>query len=72
LKSYPKLKEGEITMELILLFLASILAGYVLMSVELVSYLSFLGPIFDFVGSLAMIVFPLALLYKGFKSLIGR
>lgn len=59
-------------MELILLYLASTLAGFVLMSVELASYLSFLGPIFDFVGSLSMIVFPLALLYKGTKSLLGR
>ena len=50
-------------MELIFLFLAAILSGFVLMSVELVSFLGFLGPIFDIVGSLAMIIFSLALLY---------
>ena len=59
-------------MELILLFLAAILSGFVLMSVELVSYLSFLTPIFDIVGSLAMIIFSLALIYKGLKTLFGR
>ena len=59
-------------MELILLFLAAILSGFVLMSVELVSFLSFLGPIFDIVGSLAMIIFSLALLYKGLMALFGK
>ncbi len=59
-------------MELILLFLAAILSGFVLMSVELVSFLSFLGPIFDIVGSLAMIIFSLALLFTGLKKLFGR
>jgi hypothetical protein len=59
-------------MELILLFLAAILSGFVLMSAELVSYLSFLTPIFDIVGSLAMIIFSLALIYKGLKTLFGR
>lgn len=59
-------------MELIFLFLASILSGYVLMSVEMVSFLSFLNPIFDIVGSLAMAVFSLALLFKGLKSLFGK
>ncbi|MDR7076733.1 putative membrane protein [Neobacillus niacini] len=59
-------------MELILLFLAAILSGFVLMSVELVSYLSFLTPIFDIVGSLAMIIFSLALIYKGLKTLFGK
>jgi hypothetical protein len=39
------------------------------MSFEPVSFLSFLGPIFDTVGALAIIIFSLALLYKGGKSL---
>ncbi|SDN11750.1 hypothetical protein [Bacillus sp. OK048] len=59
-------------MELILLFLAAILSGFVLMSVELVSYLSFLGPIFDIVGSLAMIIFSIALLFTALKKLFNR
>ncbi|MEH7179608.1 hypothetical protein [Neobacillus vireti] len=59
-------------MELILLFLAAILSGFVLMSVELVSFLSFLGPILDIVGSLAMIIFSLALLFTALKKLFGR
>jgi hypothetical protein len=59
-------------MELIFLFLASILSGYVLMSVEMVSFLSFLNPIFDIIGSLTMTVFSLAFIYKGLKSLFGR
>ncbi|MEH7255554.1 hypothetical protein V7111_25940 [Neobacillus niacini] len=59
-------------MELILLFLAAILSGFVLMSVELVSFLSFLGPIFDIVGSLAMIIFSLALLFTALKKLFNR
>ncbi|MEH7492876.1 hypothetical protein [Neobacillus niacini] len=59
-------------MELIFLFLAAILSGFVLMSVEMVSYLSFLGPIFDIVGSLAMIIFSLAFIYKALKALFGR
>jgi hypothetical protein len=56
-------------MELILLFLASILSGFALMSVEPVSFLSFLGPIFDIVGALAVIIFSLVLIFKGGKSL---
>ncbi|MBY0144918.1 hypothetical protein [Neobacillus niacini] len=56
-------------MELILLFLASILSGFALMSVEPVSFLSFLGPIFDIVGALAVIIFSLVLIFKGVKSL---
>jgi hypothetical protein len=59
-------------MELIFLFLAAILSGFVLMSVELVSFLSFLAPIFDIVGSLAMIVFSLAFIYKALKALFGK
>jgi hypothetical protein len=59
-------------MELILLFLASILSGFVLMSVELVSFLSFLDPIFDIVGSLTMIIFSLAFIYKGLKALFNK
>lgn len=56
-------------MELILLFLASILSGFALMSVEPVSFLSLLGPIFDIVGALAVIIFSLVLIFKGVKSL---
>ena len=56
-------------MELILLFFASILSGFALMSVEPVSFLSFLGPIFDIVGALAVIIFSLVLIFKGVKSL---
>lgn len=56
-------------MELIFLFLASILSGFALMSVEPVSFLGFLGPIFDIVGALAVMIFSLALLFKGGKSL---
>ncbi|WP_179292596.1 hypothetical protein [Bacillus sp. 7884-1] len=56
-------------MELIFLFLASILSGFALMSFEPVSFLSFLGPLFDIVGALAIIIFSLALLFKGVKSL---
>lgn len=56
-------------MELIFLFLASILSGFALMSLEPVSFLSFLGPILDIVGALAIIIFSLALLFKGVKSL---
>ncbi|MEH7113747.1 hypothetical protein V7124_15345 [Neobacillus niacini] len=59
-------------MELILLFLAAILSGFVLMSVELVSFLSFLGPIFDIIGSLAMIIFSLVLLFKALKKLFSK
>ena len=59
-------------MELIFLFLAAILSGFVLMSVELVSFLGFLGPIFDIVGSLAMIIFSLALLFTALKKLFNR
>jgi hypothetical protein len=59
-------------MEIILLFLAAILSGFVLMGVELVSFLSFLGPIFDIIGSLTMIVFSLAFIFKALKALFGK
>jgi hypothetical protein len=58
--------------EFALLYLASILAGFALLNVPEVSFLSALTPVFDFVGALGMIVFSLALLYSGVKGLFGK
>lgn len=53
----------------ILLFLASILAGFALMNMEAVSFLSSFESLFDIVGALAIIVFSFVLLFMGVKSL---
>ncbi|HYK73273.1 MAG TPA: hypothetical protein VEV44_09155 [Pseudoneobacillus sp.] len=59
-------------MNLVALFLACILAGYALTALPAVSFLAGLGSLFTIIGVLAMIVFSLALLYKGVKALIKK
>jgi hypothetical protein len=53
----------------IFLFLASILAGYALIEVELPGFLAGLSPITDVIGVLAVLVFSLILIYKGVRYL---
>lgn len=56
----------------VLLFLASILAGFALMNMEAVSFLSGLESLFDMVGALAILVFSAGTLWMGVKSLFGK
>lgn len=55
-----------------LLFLASILAGFALVNLPAISFLSGLFPFFHIVGALAVLVFSLALLYQGLKALFAK
>ncbi|PLR78533.1 hypothetical protein CU633_04705 [Bacillus sp. V3-13] len=56
----------------VLLFLAGILAGFALLKVPAVSFLTGLLPLFNIIGALAIIVFSLALLYLGLRTLLSR
>ncbi|MEH7299969.1 hypothetical protein [Neobacillus drentensis] len=51
------------------LFLACILAGFALMKVATVGFLSSLSSFIIIVGALVVIVFALAIIYLGLKSL---
>lgn len=58
---------------LALIFLASILAGFALVNLPAVSFLTgSLLTFFDLVGALAILVFSLALLWQGIKALISK
>ena len=60
-------------MERIILMLASILAGFALIKLPLAgTFLSSVEPLTDFIGILAILIFSLFLVYKGFMSLIGK
>lgn len=58
---------------LILLYLASILSGFALINVPTSTIITpGIANVFDIVGSIAIVVFSLALLYHGIKSLIKK
>ncbi|MFC5602513.1 hypothetical protein [Sporosarcina koreensis] len=58
---------------LILLILASILAGFALVKVPLSgTFLAGLEPITDIIGIVAILIFSLFLIYKGLKGLLGK
>ncbi len=57
----------------ILLMLASILAGFALLRVPLEgTFLASLEPITTLVGMFTVIIFSVALIFKGFMSLLGK
>ncbi|MBO8163461.1 MAG: hypothetical protein H0Z34_07030 [Brevibacillus sp.] len=54
-------------------FLGGLIGGYALTEVPLAgTFLASLEPLVDVVGLLAMVVFSVALIYKGGKGLIGK
>ncbi|MEH7109882.1 MULTISPECIES: hypothetical protein [Bacillaceae] len=53
-----------------ILYLACILAGFALIKMPAISFLSGLSSFFHIVGSLAILVFAFAVLYQGVKSLL--
>ncbi|MGG0671120.1 hypothetical protein [Sporosarcina koreensis] len=58
---------------LILLMLASILAGFALIKVPLSgTFLAGLEPITDIIGILAVLLFSLFLIFKGLMGLLGK
>lgn len=58
---------------LILLMLASILAGFALLKVPLAgTFLSGLEPIINLIGILAIVIFSLVLIFKGLMALLGK
>ncbi|UPM52876.1 hypothetical protein [Gottfriedia acidiceleris] len=60
-------------MERIFLMLASIIAGFALIKMPLAgTFLSSVEPLTDLIGILAILIFSLFLIYKGFMSLIGK
>lgn len=59
-------------MERIILFLANILAGFALINVPLTGALAGLDPIATIVGVITILVFSLALIYYGVRTLIKR
>lgn len=56
----------------IFLFLASILAGYALTEVPLPGFLASLTPVTSVIGSLAVLVFSLILIYRGLRDLFNK
>ncbi|WP_078381713.1 hypothetical protein [Sutcliffiella halmapala] len=59
-------------MERIILFLASIFAGFALINVPLTGAFEALDPIATIVGVITILVFSLALIYYGVRSLIKK
>jgi len=60
-------------MERIFLMLASIIAGFALIKMPLAgTFLSSVQPLTDLIGILAILIFSLFLIYKGFMNLIGK
>jgi hypothetical protein len=59
-------------MQLIVLYVAAILAGFTLTRLPGLSFLSSLTNLFDMIGVLTMIVFSLVLIYMALKSLIKK
>ncbi|MEE6449166.1 MULTISPECIES: hypothetical protein [Bacillaceae] len=60
-------------MERIFLMLASIIAGFALIKMPLAgTFLSSVEPLTDLIGILAILIFSLFLIYKGFMNLIGK
>ncbi|MGN7387451.1 MULTISPECIES: hypothetical protein [Bacteria] len=58
---------------LILLILATILAGFALVKVPLAgTFLAGLEPITDIIGIVAILIFSLFLIYKGLMALLGK
>lgn len=58
---------------LILLMLASILAGFALIKVPLSgTFLAGLEPITDIIGIVAVLLFSLFLIFKGLMGLLGK
>lgn len=58
---------------LILLYLASILAGFALINVPTSAIITpTIASFFDIVGGIAIVVFSLVLIYYGIKSLIRK
>jgi flagellar motor component MotA len=55
--------------QLAVLFFACILAGFALIKVAAVTFLSSLSSFIIIVGALAILIFALALLYLGIKAL---
>ena len=57
----------------ILLMLASIFAGFALVKVPLSgTFIAGLEPISNIIGILAIVIFSLALIYKGLMALFGK
>ncbi|MGZ4159282.1 MAG: hypothetical protein ACXVNF_00565 [Neobacillus sp.] len=54
------------------LFLACILAGFALVNLPAISFLSGLFPFFHIVGALAVLVFSFALIYEGLKAFFSK
>jgi len=53
--------------------LASILAGFALLRIPLEgTFLASLEPVTTIIGILAVVIFSLVLIYKGFMSLLGK
>jgi hypothetical protein len=61
-------------MNLVTLFLASILAGYALTLIPAASiaFIPGLGSVLTIVGGITMIIFSLAVLYQGGKALLKK
>jgi hypothetical protein len=59
-------------MERVLLFFASMLAGFALLRVPMTGTFAALEPITSIVGIITVLVFALALIYLGVRSLINR
>ncbi|MCG7345481.1 hypothetical protein MHZ92_15190 [Sporosarcina sp. ACRSL] len=58
---------------LILIMLAGIVAGFALLKVPLsLTFLYVLEPITDIIAVVAILIFSLFLIYKGFKALLGK
>jgi hypothetical protein len=58
---------------LILLMLASILAGFALLKVPLSgTFMAGLEPITNLIGILTVVIFSLVLIYKGLMALLGK
>ncbi|SFA80409.1 MULTISPECIES: hypothetical protein [unclassified Bacillus (in: firmicutes)] len=57
---------------IVFLYVACILAGFALLDLPSLSFISSLVTFFDIVGVIAIIVFSFALLYLGVKSLIKK
>ncbi|KMJ58051.1 hypothetical protein AB685_14650 [Bacillus sp. LL01] len=59
-------------MERILLFFAAMLAGFALLRVPLTGTIAAIEPITSILGVITVLVFSLALIYHGVRTLIKR
>ncbi|KPB03219.1 MULTISPECIES: hypothetical protein [Bacillaceae] len=59
-------------MERIILFFAAMLAGFALLRVPMTGTFAALEPITSILGVITVLVFSLALIYRGVRNLINR